>query len=185
MDCFCGCGTRVTLKLMDANLLASRMALELLAWDKARAQGRLGVDVPRLESMIDRGENSYGRLLLLIHGEGGPGAYGAAQDWMREAAEARAGRVDMATKGSILTQPQLLLDEEDYAVLDRLHPGCSYSRLEDEASEGGGEGDRAVPEPSPATDLADQLERLGALHAEGVLDDDEFAAAKARVLGRG
>jgi hypothetical protein len=33
------------------------------------------------------------------------------------------------------------------------------------------------------TDLLSQLERLGALHASGVLDDGEFAAAKARLLG--
>lgn len=30
--------------------------------------------------------------------------------------------------------------------------------------------------------LSDELERLGALHARGVLTDDEFARAKARVL---
>lgn len=32
-------------------------------------------------------------------------------------------------------------------------------------------------------DLLAQLERLGQLHASGVLDDREFAAAKARLLG--
>jgi hypothetical protein len=33
------------------------------------------------------------------------------------------------------------------------------------------------------TDVAGQLERLGALRAEGVLSEEEFRAAKARVLG--
>ena len=33
-------------------------------------------------------------------------------------------------------------------------------------------------------ELVSRLERLGTLHAEGVLTDMEFAAAKARVLGR-
>ena len=45
-------------------------------------------------------------------------------------------------------------------------------------------------QPAPATpsapaqdDLLAQLERLGQLHASGVLDDAEFAAAKAKLLG--
>lgn len=38
------------------------------------------------------------------------------------------------------------------------------------------------PEP-PAYSLAEQLERLGVLHRQGLLDDDEFARAKAAVLG--
>ncbi|RMI06555.1 SHOCT domain-containing protein, partial [Cellulomonas triticagri] len=48
----------------------------------------------------------------------------------------------------------------------------------------------AQPAPAPAAalpaggaDLLGQLERLGQLHASGVLDDSEFAAAKARLLG--
>jgi hypothetical protein len=40
----------------------------------------------------------------------------------------------------------------------------------------------AMPAP-PADDLAAQLQRLGDLHAAGTLTDDEFAAAKARLLG--
>jgi hypothetical protein len=36
--------------------------------------------------------------------------------------------------------------------------------------------------PGPA-DPADQLEHLGQLHASGVLTDEEFASAKAKVLG--
>jgi hypothetical protein len=46
------------------------------------------------------------------------------------------------------------------------------------------------PEPPPAAPAAatgggidlDQLERLAALHAQGVLDDAEFAAAKQRII---
>jgi membrane protease subunit (stomatin/prohibitin family) len=37
--------------------------------------------------------------------------------------------------------------------------------------------------PPPADDLAAQIQRLGDLHAAGTLTDDEFAAAKARLLG--
>lgn len=40
--------------------------------------------------------------------------------------------------------------------------------------------------PAPAdggTDLTAQLRQLGALHAQGILSDDEFSAAKTRLLG--
>jgi hypothetical protein len=36
--------------------------------------------------------------------------------------------------------------------------------------------------PSPEEDMIAQLERLGALKAQGLLTDEEFAAAKARLL---
>lgn len=41
-----------------------------------------------------------------------------------------------------------------------------------------------APPPAPAADdLTTQLQRLGDLHAAGTLTDDEFTAAKARLLG--
>ena len=39
---------------------------------------------------------------------------------------------------------------------------------------------QAVPPPA---DPADEIEHLAQLHASGVLSDDEFAQAKAKVLG--
>ena len=50
------------------------------------------------------------------------------------------------------------------------------------------EGAQSVYEqPAPAAaaqpDLMDQLQKLGELHASGVLTDEEFAAQKARILG--
>jgi hypothetical protein len=39
------------------------------------------------------------------------------------------------------------------------------------------------PQPAAAADPLDQLERLGKLHEQGVLTDDEFAREKAKVLG--
>ncbi len=40
------------------------------------------------------------------------------------------------------------------------------------------------PPPPPAgDDMIASLERLGALHSQGVLTDEEFAAAKAKLLG--
>jgi Short C-terminal domain len=40
------------------------------------------------------------------------------------------------------------------------------------------------PPPSPAgDDLVGQIQKLAQLHQQGILSDDEFAAAKQRVLG--
>jgi membrane protease subunit (stomatin/prohibitin family) len=41
---------------------------------------------------------------------------------------------------------------------------------------------QAAATPAP-DDLVAQIQRLGDLHAAGTLTDDEFAAAKARLLG--
>ena len=37
--------------------------------------------------------------------------------------------------------------------------------------------------PAPASPMIDQLNQLAALHQQGVLTDDEFAAAKAKLFG--
>jgi Short C-terminal domain len=54
--------------------------------------------------------------------------------------------------------------------------------------------DQPPPAPPPAAAPApagpsasidyDELEKLGRLHADGTLTDEEFAAAKAKILGR-
>ncbi len=45
----------------------------------------------------------------------------------------------------------------------------------------------AAPAPAPAepaaVDPVAEIERLGALHEKGLLSDEEFAAAKAKLLG--
>ena len=44
----------------------------------------------------------------------------------------------------------------------------------------------AAPAPAPAPVVGDpvaQLEKLGQLHAQGILTDEEFAAQKAKLLG--
>jgi hypothetical protein len=40
-----------------------------------------------------------------------------------------------------------------------------------------------APAAAPQPDLMDQLQKLGELHASGVLTDEEFAAQKAKLLG--
>lgn len=37
--------------------------------------------------------------------------------------------------------------------------------------------------PAPEQDVITQLERLGALHTQGILTDEEFAQQKAKLLG--
>jgi hypothetical protein len=41
----------------------------------------------------------------------------------------------------------------------------------------------APPAPAPEEDVITQLERLGALKAQGLLTEEEFAAQKAKLLG--
>ena len=42
---------------------------------------------------------------------------------------------------------------------------------------------QAAPAAGPS--VADQLQQIATLHQQGVLTDDEFAAAKAKILGGG
>jgi hypothetical protein len=39
------------------------------------------------------------------------------------------------------------------------------------------------PQQAPATDLTAQLQQLAQLHEQGILSDEEFAAAKQKLLG--
>jgi membrane protease subunit (stomatin/prohibitin family) len=41
----------------------------------------------------------------------------------------------------------------------------------------------AAPAAEPETDAVAEIERLGALKEKGLLTDEEFAAAKAKILG--
>ena len=40
-----------------------------------------------------------------------------------------------------------------------------------------------APAPAPSSPMVSQLNELAALHQQGVLTDDEFAAAKAKLIG--
>jgi hypothetical protein len=45
------------------------------------------------------------------------------------------------------------------------------------------EPEQYAPEPPAEEDDTAQLQKLAALHTQGVLTDEEFAAAKAKILG--
>jgi len=52
--------------------------------------------------------------------------------------------------------------------------------------QGQGSSEQAAPvprQPSGPASMSDQLKQLSDLHASGALSDDEFAAAKSRLLG--
>ena len=59
---------------------------------------------------------------------------------------------------------------------------AAYNQQQAAAVEQGME--QAPPAPAPAADDPfDQIEKLSKLHDEGALTDEEFAAAKAKILG--
>jgi hypothetical protein len=159
MECVCGCGREIAgTTQTDRNFVAATVALELLVWDKNRASPTPGPE--GREGLIARGADCYQRLLYALHEEGGGDPDADCGEWLREAAEMRAERSDMSVKrflGRGGGQPNL--SEHDMAQLDRLHPEQSFTARAD-----------------------DKLERLRALHADGTLTDDEFAAARARLL---
>lgn len=176
MDCFCGCGTEVPRKLTAANLLAGEVAVDLLAWDKVRTSNHhaLADDADR-ERLIARGADRYRELISTLHGEARPDPMPAAEDWLQESFQARRAVPGMMTKGSLLNRAKLNLDETDFARLDRARPEQSFSATAAQP---------AGAEPATAANPVEQLKGLNELHAAGVLTDEEFAEAKARVIAR-
>jgi hypothetical protein len=170
MKCVCGCGTRVERGLVEAQLQATEVALELLAWDKARTERRFsGAEAEKVDSLVHRGSLQYQRLLDAIHGERESAPIAEGESWIADSQGQRSGRQHMTEK-TWIRKARLRLTEDDLEILDRKHPERSFSGREQDLTE-------------PPADVADQLERLRALHAEGALSDEEFAAAKRRVLG--
>jgi hypothetical protein len=185
MECVCGCGREISgATLTQRNFIAARVALELLAWDKNRASPTPGPE--GREGLIARGADCYQRLLYSVHGEGGGDPDADCDEWLRQSGEMRLQRSDMNKKRFLdkgFGSPAL--SEEDMAQLDRQHPELSFTG--DLPVPGvGGTADAAAAQPSapaPDDDLVGKLERLRALRDDGMLTDDEFAAAKARLLG--
>ncbi len=67
--------------------------------------------------------------------------------------------------------------QQKYASQD-----AAYTQQQAAAAEQGME-QAAGPPPPPAVDPFDQIEKLSKLHSEGALTDEEFSAAKAKILG--
>jgi hypothetical protein len=78
-----------------------------------------------------------------------------------------------AVAGGAIAHHRRKKAEEEQAGYDQT-PADDQTPAEDQ--------EQAQYAPPPA-DPADELEHLGQLHASGVLTDDEFTAAKAKILG--
>jgi putative oligomerization/nucleic acid binding protein len=70
------------------------------------------------------------------------------------------------------------------------HARHSMERQQDEEEQDSRSGDleqqqapAQAPAPAQPSPMASQLNELAALHKQGVLTDDEFAAAKAKLIG--
>jgi Short C-terminal domain len=182
MDCFCGCGARVPRDLIGLNVRGGEVAYELLAWDKYRTTAdREPADALATERLVDRGAACFARVLATVHGERETWSLSESGEWLEESRGHWLDRPEMTEKGSFLRGPKLRVTEEDISRLDRVHPERSFSATatsrETVPTRFGSTND------TPAPDVAGQLERLGTLRAEGVLTEEEFRAAKARVLG--
>jgi hypothetical protein len=179
MECVCGCGREISgATLTQRNFTAARVALELLAWDKNRVSPTPGPE--GREGLIARGADCYQRLLYSVHEEGGGDPDADCDEWLRESGEMRLQRSDMNKKRFLdrgFGSPSL--SEEDMAQLDRLHPELSFTGAIPAPTAAG----TAVEASATDDDLVTKLERLRALRDDGTLTDDEFAAAKARLLG--
>jgi len=161
MDCVCGCGRNLSKDLADRNYIAASVAIELLVWDKNRALPGAGPE--GREGLIARGTECYERLLYSLHGEGPGDPDPEARAWLAESKEMRMHRSDM-TKGRFFGGNAPNVSKEDMARIDRRHPERSFTG-----------------ESAAASEAEPQMERLRTLRDEGVLTDEEFAAAKARL----
>lgn len=155
----------------EANLRLGQTALDLLAWDRYRTLERL--DHPEsveVERLIERGSACHRRLLTAVHEGRDAGSLTQTDEWLVESRSEWSTRPTMTEKGSFLRGPRLRLTEEDLARLDRGQPACSFSAEPpkvDAEAEGG---------------LVEKFERLGGLRQEGLLTEEEFRAAKAKLL---
>ena len=64
----------------------------------------------------------------------------------------------------------------------RSRAGSSQEQEQEQQAPAENYQDQSAPAP-PAADPADEIEHLAQLHSSGVLTDEEFAAAKAKILG--
>ncbi len=175
MECYCGCGRRVSRRLTDTNLRISEVTLELLAWDKRRSTSPMQPeDFVATERLIDRGANAHRRLLGALHEEFDGVSLEDSAEWLAESRAAWRDRDEMTEGGGFLRGPKLRLTKDDFARVDRVHPEQSFSASSP--------GPVAVPGTRDGTaDPAGQLERLRSLRAEGILTEEEFRAAESRL----
>ena len=101
----------------------------------------------------------------------GGGAYMAGKAHARNQAEQAQYQADQDARISDL-EAQQASQQQGYQQQDYQQPPPQYQQP-------------PPPDPAPAASspMIDQLNQLAALHQQGVLTDDEFAAAKAKLFG--
>jgi Short C-terminal domain len=108
----------------------------------------------------------------------GGGAYAAGKHMANKANEQAAYDADQDQRISDVEQqqgggygpPQDQYGQQQYAPQQQYPPQQQYAPPP-----------QAAPAAGPS--VADQLQQIATLHQQGVLSDDEFAAAKAKLLG--
>jgi hypothetical protein len=169
MDCVCGCGIKVPRDKTEVNLRASEVAWELLAWSKALSTADpRSPDTSETERLVDRGGGCYRRLLVILHDDEAHYDKAESDLWLDASRTRWQDRPAMTERGTFFKGPKLRLTEDDLARLDRKRPELSF-------------GAGAEPMPGEVPDVTSQLQRLAVLRAEGVLSEDEFRSATARV----
>ncbi len=175
MECYCGCGRRVSRQLTDTNLRISEVALELLAWDKRRSTSPMEPgDFVETERLIDRGANSHRRLLAALHGELDDVSLVESDEWLAESKARWHDREEMTERGGFLRGPQAEADQGRSRPHRSRPSGAELLGLVPGAGRGSRRSRRSA-------DPAGQLQRLRSLRAEGILTEDEFRAAEARL----
>jgi len=111
------------------------------------------------------------RRVILVGGMIGYGAYKMSQK--------DADRIQQSTG----VDPEEMTDEELAQAMDQLGIEKQAVTAEDQQSAAAPAPQaEAAPASGGGSDL-DQLQKLGELHAAGILTDEEFAAKKAQILG--
>lgn len=157
--------------MTEANIRLGETALELLAWDRHRTLDHLNArELADTDRLVADGADCHQRLLIAVHGADDDDALRLSDTWLEESRARWKELPTMVEKGPFPYKPKLRLTKDDFARLDRLHPESSFSgAVEEGAGPAGG-------------DLVERLERLGALRTKGLLSEEEFQAAKLRLL---
>lgn len=94
-----------------------------------------------------------------------------------------------AVSGGVQRRQQARADQQYEA--QQYEAQQQQAQMEAAAQQAAAQQAAAAPPPAPAaapaaaggTDIVAELQKLGALRDQGILSDDEFAAAKAKLLG--
>jgi hypothetical protein len=130
VNCICGCGTQIRgAALLDLNLKAGEVALELIAWDRARALSS-PVATAEVAAAIAGGAPRYQELIGLIHGDSEATATAVeeatagAEQWL---AHSRAERRAVHEVFAAVPKRRIRLSREEEARVDRRRPELSFS----------------------------------------------------------